>query len=100
MRIGRPWGRGCPSIWGAESWRPVRPPRPLFLVAADHLGCVGEAIVAIFVAKVLLAELAGRGVRQIVDELDRVGKPPFGDFLRQEIPNLALGDLPVIVSDD
>ncbi len=63
------------------------------LVAPDHLDGIGEAIVAELVAKRLLAELAGRGVRQFVDELDRVRQPPFGDMRGQMLADLDRADV-------
>src|SRR4051812_24392871 len=101
MNIERPSGRGSPSkmsVW--EVRRPVRLPRPLFLVATDHRLGVGEAVAAILIAQVLLAELAGGGVRKLVDKLDRIRQPPFRDPAGQKISDFGVGDVASFVTDD
>src|SRR6476659_6444334 len=99
MHIERPWGRERPlDEYGSGA--PVRRARAIFLVATDRRFRIGEPILAILIAQVLLAELAGGRVRQDLDELDRVGKPPFGDFPRQMVADLAFADLALVIADD
>src|SRR6478672_7174216 len=98
MHIGRPWGRDIPSELGIAA--PVRRPRPLFLVATDHRFGTVEPIVAIGVAQVFLAKLTAGRVGQRIDELDRVGQPPFGDLVRQIGTDVLGADVAVVVADD
>src|SRR5438445_8201703 len=86
-----------------KCWRvaaPVRRAAPLFLVAPDHRLGGRETVAGILVAQVLLAELAGRGVRKRLDELDRVGQPPFGDLAGEERADLGFANFASGVAHD
>src|SRR6476469_8775740 len=82
---------------GLESYPPVRRPRPLFLVAPDHRLRIREPIVAKLVAKILLRQLPAGRMRQSVNELDRVRKPPFGDPARKIFANLIRPKVAVLI---
>src|ERR1700740_1666912 len=77
----------------------MSPRRRLALIPSDHRFGIGKAIVAIFVSQVLLAELAGGGVRQFLHEFDRVGQPPFGNFAVQMGADFLRGHMAVVVPD-
>ena len=66
----------------------------------DHLGDAGEDVVAVRLAKGLLAQFAGGGVGEFGDEFDRVGLPPFGNVLAQVIANCGFVDVTARRTDD
>ena len=39
-------------------------------------------------------------MRQLLDEFDRVRKPPFGDLAREELENFGLIDLTIVIPND
>ena len=53
---------------------------------------------AVLLPQPRLQHLAGRGMRQLIDEHHIVGQPPLGDLVRQELHQLLLGHIRAVLA--
>src|SRR3546814_17075472 len=59
-----------------------------------------QPVIAEPVAQVLLADLARGGVRNVVNKLNRIGQPPFGDERLQMLDHAGGGKLRTVLFHD